>query len=236
MPNKDLVLLIPVALLLSVAGCEFDNTVTGPLKDENISVDLNKAEKANVNLNMAAGELSVRGGAPKLLEGYVEYNVPNWKPELTSSQSGTAATVTIRQPESGHIGGNRRYRWDLELNDNVLLDLELNCGAGQARLELGDLDLGNVNVHMGAGQVDLDLEGHPTHSYNVNVAGGVGQAIIRLPQKVGIRAEAHGGLGSIDVRGLTKHDGYYSNDLYGNASVNIMLKVDGGIGGIRILG
>jgi hypothetical protein len=51
---------------------------------------------------------------------------------------------------------------------------------------------------------------------------------------VGIRAEAHGGLGSIDVRGLTKHDGYYSNDLYGNAKVNIVLKVEGGIGEIRI--
>ncbi len=222
-------------LVLFLAGCGFDNVATGPLKDTPISVNLNKAERAHIDLNMAAGEMNVRGGTPKLLEGNAEYNVPDWKPEVTTSEEGQTANVTIRQPERGHVGGNRRYRWDLEINDKVLLDLELNCGAGQARLELGDLDLNSVNVHMGAGQVDLDLQGSPTHSYEANVAGGVGQATIRLPRNVGVRAEARGGLGKIEVRGLTKHDEYYSNDLYGNAKVNVVLKVEGGIGEIRIL-
>jgi hypothetical protein len=236
MPNKYWIALMPAVglLTLALAGCEFDNTVTGPVKNDIITVDLNKAERANVQLNIAAGELTIRGGTPKLIEGHIEYNVPEWKPEVTVSRSAQETSVTIKQPEHGHVGGNRRYRWDLELNNSVPLELALNCGAGQARLELGDLNLKNVDVHMGAGQVDLDLEGHPTESYNVNVAGGVGQATIRLPQNVGIRAEAHGGLGSIDVRGLTKHEGYYSNDLYGNAKVNIVLKVEGGIGEIRI--
>jgi hypothetical protein len=166
----------------------------------------------------------------------LEYNVPEWQPEVIDNNNGQSAEVVIRQPEHGHAGGNRRNRWDIEVNDHVVLDLNLNCGAGRARLELGELDLNSVNVHMGAGQVELDLEGHPTRSYNVNVAGGVGQAIVRLPHDVGVRAQAHGGLGSIEVRGLTKHEGYYSNDLYGNAKVNVMLQVEGGIGEIRILG
>jgi hypothetical protein len=224
------------ALVLTLAGCEFDHTVTGPMKDDVITADLNNAERANVHLDIAAGELHLRGGTPKLIEGHIEYNVPAWKPEVSISHSAQDASITIKQPEHHHVGGNTRYRWDLELNDSVLLDLALNCGAGEARLELGDLDLNNVDVRMGAGQVDLDLEGHPTHSYEVNVAGGVGRATIRLPQNVGIRAEAHGGLGSIDVRGLTKHEGYYSNDLYGNAKVKVVLRVEGGIGEIRIFG
>ena len=161
---------------------------------------------------------------------------PAWKPMVTTADSGQDVTVTIRQGEHAHGGGNKRYRWDLELNDKVLLDLSLKCGAGRARLELGELDLQRVDVHMGAGQVELDLEGNPVRSYNVNVAGGVGQAIIRLPRNVGVRAEAHGGLGSIDVRGLVKRDNYYSNALFGNAKVNVILNVEGGIGEIRILG
>jgi N-terminal domain of toast_rack, DUF2154 len=224
------------ALAILLTGCEFDHTVTGPVKNETISLDLNNAQRANVNVQMAAGELNVRGGTPKLLEGRVEYNVPRWEPQVVDDNDGHTANVTIKQPEHGHVGGNTRYRWDLTLNDKILLDLTLSCGAGQARLELGDLDLQNVSVHMGAGQVDLDLEGHPQQSYDVNVAGGVGQATIRLPRNVGIRAEAHGGLGSIEVRGLTKHDNYYSNDLYGNTKVNVNLKVEGGIGEIRIFG
>ena len=222
-------------LALLLTGCEFDRAVTGPVKNETISLDLNNAQRANINFEMRAGELNVRSGTTKLLDGHAEYNVPDWQPRVTDNNSGQTADVTIAQPEHGHTGGNTRNRWDFELNSAVLLHLELNCGAGRARLELGDLNLQNVNLHMGAGEVDLDLEGHPSHSYDVNVAGGVGRATIRLPQKVGIRAEAHGGLGSIEVRGLTKHDDYYSNDLYGKGSVNVNIKVEGGIGEIRIL-
>lgn len=229
-------MVLAIAISLLLCGCEFDRTVTGPLKDENVSLDLNNAQRAHVELDIPAGELKIRGGAAKLLQGHLEYNVPEWQPEVVDKNNGQTAEVVIRQREHGHAGGNRRNRWDIEINDQVMLDLNLNCGAGRARLELGELDLNNVNVHMGAGQVELDLEGHPTRSYNVSVAGGVGQAIVRLPRDVGVRAQAHGGLGSIEVRGLSKHEGYYSNDLYGNAKVNVVLQVEGGIGQIRILG
>jgi hypothetical protein len=227
---------LSVTALLLLAGCEFDTTPTGPIKNESISLDLNKAQRANVQLDMGAGELDLRGGTSKLLQGQVEYNVPNWRPEVVDNNDGQTATVTIKQPEHAHFGGRSRYRWDFALNDQVVLDLHVNCGAGQAKLELGDLDLDDLTIHMGAGQVNLDLDGQPKRSYSVNVQGGVGQAVIRLPRNVGIRAQAHGGLGSIDVSGLTKHEGYYSNDLYGTAKVNVLLQVEGGIGEIRIIG
>jgi hypothetical protein len=221
---------------LLLTSCEFDQTPTGPLRDEPVSIDLHDADRANMELNMAAGELKVRGGADKLLEGRFEYNVPAWKPKVSDSMLGSHATVTIQEPENVRPGGNRRYLWDLALNDKVLLDLALNCGAGQARLDLGDLDLRTLNVHMGAGQVDLDLRGHPTRDYDVNISGGVGQATVRLPENVGIRAEAHGGLGSINVTGLQKQGDHYENALYDKAKVNLRLKVEGGIGEIRIVG
>lgn len=88
---------------------------------------------------------------------------------------------------------------------------------------------------MGAGQVELDLRGQPKRDYDVNVSGGVGQATIHLPQGVGVRADAHGGIGSIDVTGLTKQGDHYENDLYDKAGVNIRLKVEGGVGQINII-
>ena len=108
---------------------------------------------------MAAGELNVRGGAAKLLEGNFEFNVPSWEPQVHSSNNGTHTDIEIRQPNNAHLGGNRHYAWDLQLNNDVLLDLGIHCGAGQAKLNLGELDLRRVEVHMGAGQVDLDLRG-----------------------------------------------------------------------------
>jgi hypothetical protein len=222
--------------LLVLVGCEFDNTSTGPLQEEPVAIELGHADHANVELDMGAGEMALRGGAEKLLEGSFEFNVADWRPKVQASTSGSHATITIREPENVRLGGKRRYRWDLALNDKVLLDLAMNCGAGHARLKLGDLDLRSVTVHMGAGQVDLDLRGHPTRDYDVSVSGGVGQATIRLPDDVGVRAEAHGGIGSIDVSGLEKHGDHYENSLYDNAKANIRLKVEGGIGEIRIIG
>jgi hypothetical protein len=221
--------------LLAIGGCEFDRAVTGPIKTDNISLDLNNAQHANIELDLGAGELTVRGGSPKLVTGRIEYNVPSWAPEVTDNNNGQTADVVIRQTEHGHSHGNTRNRWDLSLNNDVLTDFRLNCGAGQARLELGEVMLSGVTVHMGAGQVDLDLEGHPAHSYSVNVQGGVGQATIRLPRNVGVRAEAHGGLGSISVDGLTKRGEFYSNDAYGTAKVNVIVQVEGGIGEIKII-
>lgn len=231
-------LLLPIAAsALLWTGCiELSHVETGPMQTEPVTIDGAGAQRADVQLDLGAGELHVSGGAAKLLEGTFDYNVPAWKPSVTSSMNGSHATVTIKQPEHVRLGGNTHYTWNLALNNKVVLDLTLNCGAGEARLNLGDLDLRDVNVHIGVGEVDLNLEGHPTRDYDVNISGGVGQATVRLPHDVGIWAQAHGGIGSINVEGLEKHGDHYENSQYDSAKVNVRVKVQGGVGEIRIVG
>ena len=227
--------LLVATFALIWGGCDFGQAPTGPLQNEPFSLDRGSVERANIQLNMRAGEMRLRGGAAKLIEGTFEYNVSAWKPQIETSMNGSHATVTIRQPERFQVGGDRRNVWDLQLNDQVLTDLALNCGAGQARLDLGNLTLRDLEVHMGAGQVDLDLRGRPTRDYDVNISGGVGQATVHLPEGVGIWAEAHGGIGSITVTGLDKQGDHWQNSLYDNGKVNVRVKVQGGIGEIRII-
>ncbi|MBV8569067.1 MAG: hypothetical protein JO319_00505 [Acidobacteriaceae bacterium] len=229
-------LLIPVLALCFLASCEFDHATTGPMKEDHVTLDRGSVDRANVQLNMGAGQMDVSGGASNLFDGTIQYNVPAWQPVFTHDVNGRHASIELKQPEHVRLGGNAHYRWNLKLNDQVLLDLTANCGAGQAHFDIGQLKLRNVEVHMGAGQVDLDLRGHPTRDYDVNVRGGVGQATIRLPDNVGIWAEAHGGLGSITVTGLNKGNGnQWQNDLYDKAKVNVRVTVEGGIGEIRII-
>lgn len=223
-------------LTLLSTGCEVDTTPAGPTRETSIHLDKGQTERADVDLNMGAGEMALRGGASKLLDGRFEFNVPSWEPKVSSSNNGTHAEIKISQPENAHLGGDRRYLWDLQLNDHVLLDLAINCGAGKANLDLGELELRHVEVHMGAGQIDLNLEGQPARDYDVQISGGVGQATVHLPKDVGIWAEANGGLGSITVSGLDKKDGHWENSEYDKAKVNVRLKVEGGIGEIRIIG
>jgi len=222
--------------MLVLAGCEGGGHLE-PTRTEPISIDLGQAERANLELDLGAGELNLSGGSSKLVDGDFEFNVSSYKPVIESSTNGSHAVVTIKQ--SGHdnkFSGRGHNVWNLRLSDKVLLDLAINCGAGKAELGLGTLDLRTLEIHMGAGQVDLDLSGHPTRDYDVNLSGGVGQATVHLPQNVGIKAEAHGGLGSINVSGLEKRGDHYENDLYDKAKVNLRLKVEGGIGEIRIIG
>jgi N-terminal domain of toast_rack, DUF2154 len=222
--------------LLLAAGCGFEHQRAGPLQNEPVAIGLEGVERANVELDIGAGQLNLRGSdGANLLEGNFEYNIAAYKPVVQYSKNGSHAAITIKQ--TGHSGfrGHARNTWNLQVSNRALLDMVLNCGAGQAQLSLGTADLRTLDVHMGAGQVDLDLRGHPARDYEVNISGGVGQATVHLPQKVGIRAEAHGGIGSIDVSGLEKRGDHYENDLYDTAKVNVRLKVEGGVGEIRII-
>jgi predicted membrane protein len=148
--------------------------------------------------------------------------------------NGANATVTIKQPSGVHGGGGKHYLWDLQLNDNVLTDLTVNCGAGEATLTVGDVLLRSLHVRMGAGKIMVDLGGAPRHDYQVTINGGVGQSVIRLPQGVGIYLTASKGIGALNVTGLQKQGGHWENDLYNKANVTVKVDVNGGIGQINI--
>jgi hypothetical protein len=217
-------------------GCDVDRAVSGHTETEPVSIEADDADHANVELNMGAGEVNVDGGAAKLVEGSLDYNSVEGKPRVLVSQNGGHETITIGQSDHGPHFGNSHSAWNLKLNDKALLDLTLNCGAGQARLNLGETKLRSVDVHMGAGQVDLDLTGNPRRDYEVNIHGGVGQATVHLPQGVGVWARAHGGIGSIDVTGLEKRGDHWESDNYDKAKVTVHVVVEGGIGEIRLIG
>jgi hypothetical protein len=224
-----------IGAMLCLTACDYHGEPNGPLQTLPVNIPLAHSERANMEMDMAAGEFNLEGGATDLLSGTIEYDVGSWKPAIETATVGNSTDVTIKQPEGHHPHGNARYIWDLKVNDRVLLDLGLNCGAGHETLRLGDTRLRTLNVHIGAGQVDVDLRGHPTHDYDVAVSGGVGQATVHLPQEVGIRAEAHGGIGQINVTGLEKKGDHWENATYDTAKVTVRVKVEGGIGQISIL-
>ena len=87
---------------------------------------------------------------------------------------------------------------------------------------------------MGAGQMLLDLNGPRKQNLSVDIHGGVGQARIRLPKDVGVRAHATGGIGSVNTHGFTKQGDDYVNTAYGKTPTSIDLSVEGGIGEIDL--
>jgi hypothetical protein len=219
---------------LLLTACGRDWGPPGPERTETRSIELDKSEEVRVDLRMGAGELRVQGGADSLMEARFTYNRLRLRPEVSYMTGGFRGRLTVQEPS--HVGSaNPRYIWDLRFNNQKPLDMEVNCGAGETRLDLGDLTLRRVNVEMGVGRLKMDLRGTPKSDYDVNVRGGVGEATIYLPENVGIEADVEGGIGGIHAPGLEKRGGRYVNDSYGRAKTTVRLDVRGGIGAINLI-
>jgi hypothetical protein len=93
---------------------------------------LGDAEAVRVEINMAAGELDVAGGADGLLEADFTYNVAELKPQV--EYRGRTLTVSTPDVDVGTSSlwdlDDYRYEWDLRLNDDVAMEMSVGVGAG----------------------------------------------------------------------------------------------------------
>lgn len=222
------------AATVALSGCVVNTDFGGPVQHLQKSIELDKTEMARVEIKLGAGELRVEGGSAKLMDAGFDYNIASAKPIVRYDASSFRGDLTIEQPSGFRGGTNSTYNWNLRLNDKVPIDFVTHLGAGEAHLNLGTMNLRSVEVHMGVGQVELDLRGKPARDYDVQIHGGIGQAIVHLPSTVGIVASASGGIGDIEVQGLEKHNGRWTNPAYEHSPVTIHLEVKGGIGNITL--
>lgn len=234
---------LALAGFIALAGCnvpadEHHNDPHDPVT-ETVSIERGNTEMVRMELKMSAGELHLRGGASKLLEGTVSYNQPFLKPTVRYDSTGFRGHLTIDQESAASVklGGNLENRWDFRANNETPIDLILNMGAGESTLDLGSLVLRRLDVRIGVGKLNLDLRGTPQKDYDVEIRGGVGEANVHLPSGVGVVVNARGGIGEISTRGdgLRKDGSSYVNDHYGKSSVTVRVDIQGGIGKIELI-
>ncbi len=231
MNKKIKALLITILLLGSISAC----VEVGELREDYHAIKLERAQVVEARFKMSAGELSIKGGARDLMEGYFEYNVDQWKPVVDYSVSGRKGRLTVKQ--TGRTGipiGNSKNRWDVTLSRDVPIDLRLDFGVGEGDLDLRGIDIRDLDIDMGVGELKLDLTGELKENLKVNIDGGIGSATIYLPEDIGVRVKVDGGIGSVDARGMNKNDHTYTNDAYGKTDFTIYIEIDAGIGSIDL--
>ncbi|MBN2266154.1 MAG: hypothetical protein JW775_10115 [Candidatus Aminicenantes bacterium] len=206
------------------------------LMSESRTVELDGAARAEVKVNMGAGELRLHGAAQTaLLEASFEFNRERNRPEVDYRLFGDKGILEVRHARRRGINfGTTRNRWDLVLGEAVPLDLAIDLGAGQSDIDLRGLDLERVEIDMGVGEMELDLRGPRQAGLLVKIDGGIGSGKLRLPSEVGVRVKVDGGLGSVDAHGLTKQAGAWVNDAYGRSPVTIEVDIDAGIGSLDL--
>jgi hypothetical protein len=216
---------------VSFTGCMAFPARTGPTVREHQAIDRGAATRARVQIEMSAGELEVKTGAAKLLEGDFEFNVPELKPTLAYGVNGDTGTLKISQ---GSASGNYENTWRLSLDDKTPLDLVVSLGAGDVELVIGNLNLESLSVSLGAGDLMLDLRGTPAKSYKVDVQAGAGDTRIELPATVGISAGTTALIGDSSITGLEKRNDRWINAKAEGSPVLIELDVRHAVGDLRI--
>ena len=208
---------------------------SGRIQHESRTVDRQNAKTVRASLEAGAGEFTITGGSSHLLEANFDFSDSYETPRVDYSVSNGTGQLNITQDSQGTHFGRSHNKWDLRFSNDVPLELKVEMGAGQGRLNLRDVEITRLDMSMGAGQVDVDLTGDRKADLVADLEGGVGQATIRLPKKVGVVVQASGGIGSINAHGLRHDNDEYTNEAYGKTPATIHLRVQGGVGEISLI-
>ena len=232
---KRLAMLLTAAVLF-LLSCGTEEQKVGEMRHESRSMQPQNAQSVSTHLMMGAGKLNVSGSADALMDADFAHNVANWKPKVNYEVNGNTGELSIKQGSGKgiRIGGGARNEWDLRFNDEVPTDLVVEMGAGESDLDLDSLTLTGLTLQMGAGESTVDLTGDYGRDFHAAIQGGVGEATVLLPSKVGVQAKAEGGLGKINAKGLEKEGDSYVNDAYGDSDVTVKVDVQGGVGEINL--
>lgn len=203
---------------------------------EQINQGLEGAAEATVRLETGAGALRVEAMAQPdgLLQGRVDtgrgHNI-----RQDFRKEGDRAVYELRQTgvQVTFPGGSSRLAWELQVNPDIPLDLNVAMGAGDVRLDLTGVDLTNLEVNLGVGQVDLTLpeEGR----FSANVEGAIGSLVVRVPEGLGVRVQKETALSGATLPSDYRCDGNTcTSPDYDTAEHRVDLDLSAAIGSIAV--
>jgi hypothetical protein len=169
-----------------------------------------------------------------LLEGQFYHR--GRKPERVAEERGeTMEVVLSRRSSSVGIGQRDRERWIVKLNETIPVDLSLDAGGAQVRLDLADVVLNKLDLETGAADVDLIL-GAKSSQVKCDVSCGAASIDMVIPTGAGLRVDRESALSSFstgDIELVETGDFLESPD-FETRSVRIFLNIDSGLSSLRI--
>jgi len=212
-----------------------------PLSSQALSQPLNGAKRAAIEIGLGAGtlRLGAQSEADGLITGTVAHG-PRDQVQRDFAVSGDTATFKLHAVRQDGWAGPLRLRdgegllWDLRLNPDIPLRLDLSTGAGTAALDLTHLNVAELNVSTGVGTTTLNLPRRG--SLQAHVSGGVGDTTISIPAGMAARIRASTGLGQVHITGnFQRQDNVYVSPNYASAADHVDLAISGGIGSVTVV-
>ena len=213
------------------------------ISSESISVKSDGAQSARLNLTVAAGDLSLTGGAPAglLLSGGSQGSVAEVTDQRVSVRSSDGRrTVDVRLNTEWNFGfppprTTARGNWVLRHAEGIPTDIRIDTGASDLNLDLRELNVQSLSVEGGASDIDVVLPanaGRTTAEFTI----GAADLDIMVPSGVAARIDVESGVSSIDIdesRFPKQGDRYVSPD-FESAANRVTIKIEAGVSDITI--
>lgn len=204
---------------------------------EEVTVPLQEALEAAIDINHGAGVLKISAGASasNLMEGSFGGGV-----EHRVDYSSQWASLNLSIPSNQVYGisnlmGVEGFHWDLRLNNRIPLELRLHTGAGENRVDLSSLLARKVILETGASSSTITLPARAGYT-QVEVRAGVASVVLRVPVGVAGRIHVKSGLVGLKIdnnRFPVKGSAYETPD-YETAENRVEILVEAGVGSIEI--
>lgn len=201
---------------------------------ETLSIPIEGAESARINIRHGAGRLGIDGGTSteEILSGTFSGGVT-----YQSSMNHGKMDLTVEAPGRVYVvlPFVRPYIWSLKLNEQVPLELDIKAGASESRLDLRQLNVMNLRLNTGASDTILTMPAKVPFT-RASVKSGVASVRINIPEGVAARIRASGGLSniSIDRNRFHRSGGYYQSQDYDTAEFKLELDLSVGVGSFSV--
>lgn len=202
-----------------------------------VSVPLESAASAYIRIEHGAGRLNVRSGAGSglLIEGTCGGGV-----EVDTRKNADRLEARLKVPPQSipvfGVGvGGTGLDWDLALNGEVPLSLEVQCGASDNHLDLSGLRLTDLKYSTGASASVVTMPA-AAGATRASMSSGAASVEVRIPQGVAAHIRSRGGLAaiSVDQSRFPRREGFYQSDDYDTAANKLDLDVETGLGSVDI--
>jgi hypothetical protein len=240
-----LAILSPILMILAILGpvyFSYDQWTRGVSWAKNYEWKIpfkEEIQKAKVIVEFKAGELEITGDSLTLISTNLDY----WdrKPQCDFSFSDLDSTARIRirgarKEWSDWVWkGWRKHKWEIRLNPNVAVDLELSSKASEADLNLGDLKIDNLSLVLKAS--DLRVKFGKMELVKCKIDSDASHISILIPEESGIKIESDTKLTSTEFSGdisMFREDETYRSVNFESSPYKIDLFLEGSVSTLEV--
>ncbi len=207
----------------------------GNVEAQNASIELQGASSANLKISHGAGELKIHSGANanELAHGTFTGGLDH-----KAARNGDRLEVRMR-PAKGvmdfpFFGPRTQFDWDVALNAEIPMTLELNLGANKSDIDLSDMNVTNLDLDTGASDTKLTLPSRGRFRADLDL--GAASLEVTIPE--GLSARIRASLGAADLKidqsRFPRTGSYYQSPDYDSSANAVDMTVDAGASYIKI--